>query len=187
MVGFTVAQLEPRQTPGESEEILLAQLASGSSQAFIEIYRRYARYVATIGFRLLGDDSELDDLVQETFMQMSAGIDRLRDPKGFRSWLATIAVRCIWRRRAQRRRRQLLRKTLGVLGLSRSDPADRRPVDELYEQLDRVPERCRLPWLVHRVMGETLPETAATCGVSLTTAKRRIAEAEARLERGRDA
>jgi DNA-directed RNA polymerase specialized sigma24 family protein len=36
-------------------------------------------------------------------------------------------------------------------------------------------------------MGETLLETAATCGVSLTTAKRRIAEAEARLERGRDA
>jgi RNA polymerase sigma-70 factor (ECF subfamily) len=182
-----VAQPVPQQIHNDSEEALLAQLASGSSQAFVEVYRRYARYVATIGFRLLGDDSELDDLIQETFMQVSAGIDGLRDPKGFRSWLATIAVRCIWRRRAQRRRRQLLRTSLGVLGLSRSDPADRRPVDDLYEQLDRVPERCRLPWLMHRVMGETLPETATACGVSLTTAKRRIAEAEARLERGRDA
>jgi RNA polymerase sigma-70 factor (ECF subfamily) len=182
-----VAQPVPQQIHNDSEEALLAQLASGSSQAFVEVYRRYARYVATIGFRLLGDDSELDDLIQETFMQVSAGIDGLRDPKGFRSWLATIAVRCIWRRRAQRRRRQLLRKSLGILGLSRSDPADRRPVDDLYEQLDRVPERCRLPWLMHRVMGDTLPETAAACGVSLTTAKRRIAEAEARLERGRDA
>jgi RNA polymerase sigma-70 factor (ECF subfamily) len=182
-----VAQPEPRQARSESEEVLLAQLASGSSQAFIEVYRRYARYVATIGFRLLGDDSELDDLVQETFMQVSTGIEGLRDPKGFRSWLATIAVRCIWRKRAARRRRQFVRKTLAVLGLSRSDPADRQPVDELYEQLDRVPERCRLPWLMHRVMGETLPDTAAACGFSLTTTKRRIAEAEARLGRGRDA
>jgi RNA polymerase sigma-70 factor (ECF subfamily) len=182
-----VAQPEPRQARSDSDELLLAQVASGSSQAFIEVYRRYARYVATIGFRLLGDDSELDDLVQETFMQVSTGIEGLRDPKGFRSWLATIAVRCVWRRRAQRRRRQFVRRTLAVLGISRSDPADRRPVDELYEQLDRVPERCRLPWLMHRVMGETLPDTAAACGFSLTTTKRRIAEAEARLERGRDA
>jgi DNA-directed RNA polymerase specialized sigma24 family protein len=80
-----------------------------------------------------------------------------------------------------------LHAALGILGLSRSDPNDRRPVDELYEQLDRVPERSRLPWLMHRVMGETLPDTAAACGISLTTAKRRIAEAEARLERGGDA
>ncbi len=183
-----MAQPEPRQTRSESEEVLLAQLASGSSQAFAEVYRRYARYVATIGFRLLGDDSELDDLVQETFMQVSAGVDGLRDPKGFRGWLATITVRSVWRRRAQRAEEgSYCTRALSVLGLSRSDPADRQPVDELYEQLDQVPERCRLPWLMHRVMGETLPDTAAASGISLTTAKRRIAEAEARLERRRDA
>ena len=182
-----MAQPEARQPKGEPEELLLAQLASGSSQAFLEVYRRYARYVATIAFRLLGEDSEIDDVVQDTFLQVSTGIDGLRDPKGFRSWLATIAVRCVWRKRAQRRRRQFLRKTLAVLGLSRSDPADRQPVDELYDQLDRIPERCRMPWLLHRVMGETLADTAAACESSLTTTKRRIAEAEERLERGRDA
>jgi RNA polymerase sigma-70 factor (ECF subfamily) len=181
-----VAQPEPRQAKNEPEEVLLAQLAAGSSQAFLEVYRRYARYVATLAFRLLGDDSELDDVVQETFLQVSTGIHGLRDPKGFRSWLSTIAVRNIWRKRVQRQRRQFVHKTLAILGLWRSDPADRQPVDELYEQLDRIPERCRLPWLLHRVMGETLPDTAAACGFSLTTTKRRIAEAETRLERGRD-
>ena len=183
---LSVAQLELQPIRGRSEEELLLQLSQGSSQAFAEVYRRYARYVATIGFRLLGDDSELDDLVQETFLQVSSGIDTLRDPKGFRSWLATIAVRSVWRRRAQRRRRQLLHRALAAVGLSRSDPADRKPVDDLYEELDRMPERCRMPWLLHRVMGETLPDAAAMCGISLTTTKRRVAEAAARLtsERG---
>jgi RNA polymerase sigma-70 factor (ECF subfamily) len=178
-----MTQREPQTMRSEPEEVLLVELASGSSQAFAEIYRRYARYVATIGYRLLGDDSELDDLVQETFLQVAAGIDGLRDPKGLRSWLATIAVRCVWRRRAQRRRRKLLHRAFGALGLTRSDPNDRRLVDDLYEQLEHVPERCRLPWLLHRVMRETLPDTAHACGISLTSAKRRIAEAEARLER----
>jgi RNA polymerase sigma-70 factor (ECF subfamily) len=181
-----MAKAEAKQPYREADEALIAELASGSSRAFVEVYRRYARYVATIGFRLLGDDSEIDDLVQETFMQIGAGLDGLRDPKGFRSWLATITVRCVWRRRAQRRRRALLSSTLSIIGVSRSNPSDREPVDELYEKLDRLPERCRTPWLMHRVMGETLPNTAAACQASLTTTKRRIAEAEARLERGSD-
>jgi RNA polymerase sigma-70 factor, ECF subfamily len=179
-----VPRAETKQTYPEIDAALLAQLANGSSQAFVEVYRRYARYVATIGFRLLGDDSEIDDVVQETFMQMAAGLDGLRDPSGFRSWLATIAVRRVWRKRAQRARRALLRNTLSVIGLWRSDPSDRKSVDDFYEKLERLPERCRTPWILHRVMGETLPDTATACATSLTTAKRRIAEAEARLERG---
>jgi RNA polymerase sigma-70 factor (ECF subfamily) len=188
VVELRVAKAEQKETHREeADDALLAELASGSSRAFVEVYRRYARYVATIGFRLLGDDSEIDDLVQETFMQMAAGLEGLRDPKGFRSWLATIAVRCVWRKRAQRRRRALVSSTLSIIGLSRSNPGDRRPVDDLYEKLERLPERCRIPWLMHRVMGETLPDTATACQTSLTTTKRRIAEAETRLERVSDA
>jgi DNA-directed RNA polymerase specialized sigma24 family protein len=76
---------------------------------------------------------------------------------------------------------------LSVVGISRSDPRARGPVDELYEVLDRLPERARTPWLMHKVVGESLADTALICDVSLTTAKRRIAEAEARLRRKLDA
>ena len=63
----------------------------------------------------------------------------------------------------------------------------RGPVDELYEVLNHLPERARTPWLLHKVVGESLPDTAIICGLSLTTVKRRIAEAEARLRRKLDA
>jgi RNA polymerase sigma-70 factor (ECF subfamily) len=181
-----VASLQAERR-SEVDELLLARLVAGSEVAFNEIYRRYARYVATIGFRLLGDDTELDDVVQETFLEVSSSIDGLTDPKLFKSWLATIAVRCVLRRRALRRRRSFLHQALSVLGISRSDPVVRGPVDELYEVLDRVPERSRTPWLMHKVVGESLADTAAICDLSLTTAKRRIAEAEARLRRKLDA
>jgi len=181
-----VATLHARQR-SEMDEPLLARLVAGSEGAFNEIYRRYARYVATIGFRLLGDDTELDDLVQETFLEVSSSIDGLSNPKTFKSWLATIAVRCVVRRRALRRRRHFLYQALSVVGISRSDPAVSGPVDELYEVLDHVPERARTPWLMHKVVGESLVDTALICGVSLTTAKRRIAETEARLRRKLDA
>ena len=151
-----VAQPEPREARSESEDVLLAQLANGSSQAFIEVYRRYARYVATIGFRLLGDDSELDDLVQETFMQVSTGIDGLRDPKGFRSWLATIAVRCIWRKRAQRRRRQFVRRTHHPSAAAAASTVARIPASTAPQQNTDTPFGN---WIRH-----SLPTAApATC------------------------
>jgi RNA polymerase sigma-70 factor (ECF subfamily) len=64
-----------------------------------------------------------------------------------------------------------------------SDPRDRAPVDELYDALARVPADLRIPWVLHRVERLSLPETAAACEVSLATVKRRIVDAEERIER----
>jgi RNA polymerase sigma-70 factor (ECF subfamily) len=64
-----------------------------------------------------------------------------------------------------------------------SDPRDRAAVDDLYEALSRVPPDLRIPWILHRVEHLSLPETAAACDVSLATVKRRIKDAEERLER----
>ena len=64
-----------------------------------------------------------------------------------------------------------------------SDPRDRAAVDELYDALSRVPADLRIPWVLHRVEHLSLPETAAACEVSLATVKRRIADAEERIER----
>src|SRR5260221_774082 len=112
----------------ETDADVLGRLARGSPEAFDEIYRRYARYVAAIGFRLLGDDSELDDLVQDTFIEVASGIGTLRDPSLFKGWLGTIAVRGVLRRRGRRRRTRFIHHTLSVFGMTRSDPRPREPV-----------------------------------------------------------
>ena len=45
-----------------------------------DLFRRYSPYVATIGIRLLGRDDELDDLVQEVFIEAYRGFHQLRSP-----------------------------------------------------------------------------------------------------------
>ena len=83
---------------------MLARLAQGSPDAFDEVYRHYWRYVAAIGLRLLGDDSELDDLVQETFLAAWQNLPSYRGESSVRSWLLGIArhkVEDYYRRRLQ--------------------------------------------------------------------------------------
>lgn len=168
-------------TLDDVEVTLLAQKADEA--AFRELYHRHARYIAGVAYRLMGNDAEIDDVVQETFVDAADGIANLKEPRALRAWLVAIAVRRVRKLLGRRRRRRMFGFAFAEVAAKTSDPADRSRVDELYEALDQIPTDLRLPWTLHRIEQMSLPETAAACGVSLATVKRRIAEAEARVER----
>ena len=46
-----------------------------------DVYRRYCRYVAAVVLRLDGRQAEVDDIVQEVFVEAARGVARLRDPR----------------------------------------------------------------------------------------------------------
>jgi RNA polymerase sigma-70 factor (ECF subfamily) len=80
--------------------------------------------------------------------------------------------------------RSRLRRFLSGLATTaapRSDPHPIHAVGALARALEAMPKELRVPWVLHHVEGETLPDVAALVGVSLATVKRRIKEAEARL------
>jgi RNA polymerase sigma-70 factor (ECF subfamily) len=166
-----------------SPDVAVAAGVAGGVVDFEAIYAKHARYIAGVVHRLMGDDGELDDIVQETFVDAIEGLKRLVDPSAVRAWLVTVAVRRTRRVLAKRRRRMMFAFWTVDFAPHASDPRDRAPVDELYDALARVPADIRIPWVLHRVEHLSLPETAAVCEVSLATVKRRIADAEERLER----
>lgn len=163
--------------------VLLAQAASGSERAFTQLYRRYARYVATIAYRIMGSDAELDDVVQEVFLDAAGALASVREAEGLRGWLGRITVRRIHKRLARRRRWRWLLREQQEVAVTVSDPALKTRVTDLYRALERLPPDTRIPWVLHVIEGETLPDVARMCDVSLATAKRRIAKAAAHVER----
>jgi RNA polymerase sigma-70 factor, ECF subfamily len=150
------------------------------------LFARFAPYVARIGLRLLGRESDVDDLIQEVFFAAFRQRHQVRDPLAFKSWVAIIAVRTA--------RRQLRRRKLrGFVGLDNLAPAlelhdqamspERRALlARVYRVLDRIPVDQRVAWALRYVEGEKLEEVAEQCGCSLATAKRRIASAHARIQ-----
>jgi RNA polymerase sigma-70 factor (ECF subfamily) len=162
---------------------LVAQACAGNDRAFETLYRRHVRYVAGVTYRLLGDDAEVDDVLQEAFIDAAAALRGLRQPAEFRAWIARIAVRRVYRRLARRRRWRWLRAAVEVVTPNSSDPHTRQRVHDLYEALTLLPAKLRVPWTLHVIDGETLPDVARLCDTSLATVKRRIAEAGARVGR----
>ncbi|AKF08447.1 RNA polymerase sigma factor [Sandaracinus amylolyticus] len=167
---------------------LVRRARDGDRWATEALYRRHAGAVTSAVTRVLGRVHEADDVVQDTFVRALERLDQVRDGVAFRAWIQRIAITLCHRRF---RRRRLLR----ALGLDRGDDDatlaahaahGSRPdlVAELREidgALATLSVASRSAWILHRVEGWTLEETAHALSVSLATCKRRLAEADERI------
>jgi RNA polymerase sigma-70 factor (ECF subfamily) len=171
-----MARAQPRQPS-------LAVVREGDRASFLDdVYRRYCRYVAAVVLRLDGRQGEVDDLVQEVFVEAARGIGGLRAPEAIKGWLATIAVRLVRRRLRLRRMRRFLgldpEADYANLVDPAASPVDRLLVRAVYRALDELPVADRLAFSLHHLEGEKLEAVARLCGCSCATAKRRIARAQ---------
>ncbi|MDQ3035067.1 MAG: sigma-70 family RNA polymerase sigma factor [Myxococcota bacterium] len=180
---------EPRTQSGSgpSDTALVVAARAGEAWAQEALYRRYARMVNGLAWRLMPGDPDVEDLVQDVFIQALDALDRLTEPAAFGSWLGAITIRTAHKR--LRRKRLKMR-----LGLTRKEPIDvdavissSAPPDvaselrAMYRMLDALPTEVRIALVLRRVEGMQLTEIAEQMGLSLATVKRRLEAAESAL------
>lgn len=152
---------------------------------FEACFERYHRLVATIGLRMLGRRSEVDDFVQDVFFEVHKSFGSLREPKAAKGWVRAIAVRVA----VKRIRRMRLAATFGL-----DQPVDlgdvfERPSQEhatllleIYRALDTLPAKSRVVWVLRYIEGEKLEAIAEVTEMGLSTVKRHLAAAQARVK-----
>jgi RNA polymerase sigma-70 factor, ECF subfamily len=87
------AALAPRASiePNDDEH-LIAQIGSGDREALSQLFRRFARPIRVVGRRILRDDAEADDLVQEVFLYIQRKSNLFDNTKSSaRSWIFQVA------------------------------------------------------------------------------------------------
>jgi RNA polymerase sigma-70 factor (ECF subfamily) len=162
---------------------------AGEKWAQEALFRRHARMVNGLAYRLMGRDEDIDDLVQDSFLSALRGLDRLANPQAFASWLGSIVVRTA--HKLLRRRRLMTR-----VGLRRNTPLDveqliapgigggaAAELKQVYGCLDRLEPQARIALVLHRVDGLSIPDVAEQMALSVSTVKRRLAVAQKALDR----
>jgi RNA polymerase sigma-70 factor (ECF subfamily) len=179
----TALRVVPPAEPGELVDLRPPESLNDADLPLEDLYRRFAPYVAAIASRILGRESEVEDVVQDVFMAALNGLkkrDQLLQAKG---WFATVTVRSSMRKLRARALWSLFDLAEPPQYERLADPAagpeERRMLAEVYRALDTVHSKERVAWVLRYVQGESLEQTAALCGCSLATAKRRIAAAHA--------
>jgi RNA polymerase sigma-70 factor, ECF subfamily len=142
-----------------------------------------------LAYRLIGRDSDVDDLVQDSFIEAFSHLGRLREPQAFAGWLRSILVHRTGK--LLRRRRLLERFGLGRGSLdfdpevivSRSAPTDvAAELRAVYARIQKMPAHLRIALVLRKVEGHSLEEVAELTGTSLATVKRRLEQANSHLK-----
>src|SRR6187455_1322512 len=104
------------------EADLIARCRADERAAHDELYHRFRRQVAGNLYRVLGDRSDLDDLVQEVFVIAFRGLDKFRQDARLSTWLYRICVNVALGRIRTRKRRPIAYGT-NDLETANADPS----------------------------------------------------------------
>lgn len=170
----------------QSTDDELLQLAqSDPRRAAARLYDRFCDDVNRVIFRLLGPDSEHDDLVQETFLRVVAHINQVREAARLNSWVVSVAVNVVLSELKRRKlRRWLLAEKTKTVALADDGPdhESREILREVFRVLSAMPATERTFFALRHLDHRTVPEIAQLVGVSVPTVKRAIGKAERRFQ-----
>lgn len=176
---------EPSRDDPTDVEIVRALLSDRSQGAEL-LLLRYSRRVNRLVGRLLGSDADHDDLVQRIFCTIIARIATLRDPAKLDHWVHAVVVNTVY---AECRKRRVRSTFLASQGSQRQYGDLRRDLETrdllMYASalLGRMPFRERMVFVLYHAEGHTLEEISDLCAFSMSTVKRRLASANARLNK----
>jgi RNA polymerase sigma-70 factor, ECF subfamily len=146
-------------------------------------FRLYSRHVAATAYRVLRQKDDVDDVVQEVFLDAIRGLDRIRDQQSTRAWLTVVTLRLARKKLRSRGVFSLESEEYEQVPASGLDPEQHMRLTGVAGILESLPSAVRSPWILHCMEGLGLPEVARACACSVTTAKRRIAFVRARIAR----
>jgi RNA polymerase sigma-70 factor (ECF subfamily) len=163
-----------------SDEELLARLADGHEEALLALFQRYNRLVFSIGCRILKDEGEAEDLVQEVFMRLRTEQASFNPAKGSaRTWMVQVFYRRAFDRRAYLARRhfyngtELVEETKALVGARNleADVIDRLTTLELRSAFDQLTERQKVTLELCFFEGMKLGEIAERTGEDLSNVR----------------
>ncbi|MEM6531390.1 MAG: sigma-70 family RNA polymerase sigma factor [Myxococcota bacterium] len=173
----------------ESSLADFAVITEGGPRAAALLFDRFGGDVNGWVRRLLGNDADHDDLVQEIMLAALKAVKTVNDPSKLRSWLRRITinrVRMEMRRRKSRRRndhREFVDERFEGATAREDKIAQRDLLRAAYAAIEQLPVDERIAFILRRIEGLSLDEVAENLGCSLATAKRRLRKAIDRFNR----
>lgn len=168
---------------------LVALVRSGERQAFRHIMQRCNQRLFRVARAVIGEDSEAEDVLQESYMRAYHKLDSFRGDSTLLTWLTTIVLN---------EARGRLRKRHTMVGLEQVDAASddthqviqfpskygsedpaasaaRSQIRHLLEHaIDGLPPAFRIVYMMREVEEFSVEETASQLGVKAETVKTRL-------------
>ena len=150
---------------------------------FAKVYETYAPMVYRRCLALLKDEAEASDLMQDVFLRIYAGMDRLNlDSPSSLLWNTATRL-CLNRIRDKKRRGLDCDSSELLLSIACAEDDDGREAGGILARIFyKEQESTRTIATLHYVDGMTLEETAETVGLSVSGVRKRLRTLQQRIK-----
>jgi RNA polymerase sigma-70 factor (ECF subfamily) len=174
------------------DEQLLGRYTAGDRAALDELFRRYRQPAYRVAYRLLGNEPDALDAVQEGFVKALTHLPSFQGRSSFKTWLLRVVSNAALDLGRQRGRREALSLEAAAADgescprLLTADESGRGLERcDLRRQLDRalaaLPEAQRQTFVLYADAGLSYREVAEVLGISLGTVMSRLYYARQKL------
>ena len=178
--------------PPEAPELaaLVARAREGDREAFDELVRLTHADTYTLAYRLVGNEEDARDVVQEAYLRAYRGLGKFRGDARFTTWMYRITANCasthLGRRRRHRHEELPEDVDVAVADMDATrDPqaqADASALrDRLSAAIEELPPTLRAVVVLRDVYDLSHEAIAAELGISESAAKVRLHRARRRL------
>ena len=170
----------------QAEELRLAeQCAANDRAAQRHLVQQQRAQVHRTLFRIMGSNQHMEDLAQDTFVEVLRSIGSFAGRSSLATWVDSIAARVAYRHLARRETRTPYLHAVDELAAD-DDPERagraREAMRRLYVALDRIEPKHRIAYTLHVLDDRSLQDVARITGASVLAVKNRVWRARRQLK-----
>ncbi|MET7289351.1 sigma-70 family RNA polymerase sigma factor [Streptomyces sp. NPDC005573] len=176
----------PGEADGLDDALLTVRAGEGDEEAFAVLVHRHAPALVRLATRLLGDQAEAEDAVQDAFISAWRKLPEFRGRSSFGTWLYRIVTnRCLNVLRARRPQAPL--DAVGEIAAPEYTVAPdriaeaRAAVRDLNRELAGLSAEQRICWVLREWDGQSYAFIADTVGITQQAVRARVFRARRHL------
>lgn len=190
--GRTGAKSEFLSDEGSTEHVTVVRRAmDGDVRAFERLVDCYQGPLSSLCRRMVRDQQEAEDILQETFLTAWRRLDSLQDPARFKPWIYRLASNsCIDLIRRREARHSVPTDTTQMGDVATQAPGPERSaeaaaaIEDLERVLGGLPPEQKLAWVLYEMQGESYGQIAEILKVSEGSVRGRIHRARRAIVAG---
>lgn len=162
---------------------IVERCQSGERAAQEQLYKLYAGAMYNICRRIMGDEEDARDILQESFVDAFRKLPNLRETSTFPLWIKRIVTNnCINALRKRKLETQSMDDHLDVMEEEEIDyDFTRFQADQIMNAIDCLPEGCRTVLNLYLFEGYDHKEIAEILRVTESASKAQYSKAKARI------
>lgn len=156
--GTVIPSKEKPRSSEEDNRVLVERIKDGNHEAFEVIFSQYVNRVYQQAFRLVGNQADAQDIVQEVFLAVYSKIKTFRGRSGFSTWLYSLTVNAALTRLRRHKRSKEVAYQDFLPKYQRDGHHLVRPVVDWSNELEERHSKTELQQFLQKALDQLRPQ-----------------------------